>query len=171
MVAGVVPLVIEPVAGVLRLPISADMSTREYERRGDISGFRCALLEGSRAAAFDVPRPDGKSGQCSISSLARLTLRPRRCCRRRPPTPLIGPVGHLGLFFLGVGDEQRFFTAGAGQTFSSFNPADLAGRLQRVLTAMIADPGGGCRWWMCSMRMMGPDWRSGVGGRCRPRRR
>jgi non-ribosomal peptide synthetase component F len=51
-----------------------------------------------------------------------------------------GPVGHFGLFFIGVGDEQLFSTAGAGQPFSNFDPSNLAGRLQRVLTAMIADP-------------------------------
>ena len=31
-------------------------------------------------------------------------------------------------------------TAGAGQPFSNFDPSNLAGRLQRVLVAMTADP-------------------------------
>ncbi|WP_324681918.1 non-ribosomal peptide synthetase, partial [Mycobacterium sp. 663a-19] len=51
-----------------------------------------------------------------------------------------GPVGHYGLFFVGAGDQQSLCTAGTGQPFSSFAPADLAGRLQRVLVAMAADP-------------------------------
>ena len=52
-----------------------------------------------------------------------------------------GPVGHFGLFFLGAGDQQFFSAAGAGQPFSNFEPSDLAGLWQRVLAAMIADPG------------------------------
>src|SRR6185437_16069681 len=51
-----------------------------------------------------------------------------------------GPIGHFGLLFYGVGDEQLFSTAGAGQPFSNFDPADLARRLERLLVAMTADP-------------------------------
>ena len=62
-----------------------------------------------------------------------------------------GPVGHFGLFFLGVGDEQLFSTAGAGQPFSSLEPSDLAARLERVVVGLAADPTGavvvgGCGW-------------------------
>ena len=34
----------------------------------------------------------------------------------------------------------------------------LIERLQRVLVAMTADPTGGCRRWMCSMRLSMPGW-------------
>ena len=52
-----------------------------------------------------------------------------------------GPVGHFGLFFLGVGDEQLFSTAGAGQPFSkSWGHRIAAARLERVVVAIAADP-------------------------------
>ncbi|HTY28429.1 MAG TPA: amino acid adenylation domain-containing protein, partial [Mycobacterium sp.] len=51
-----------------------------------------------------------------------------------------GQVSGFGLFFAAVGDDLFFSTAGAGQPFSSFDVADLAERLQRVLTAIAADP-------------------------------
>ena len=37
--------------------------------------------------------------------------------------------------------EQSFCTLGAGQPFSNFDVSDLAGRLERLLVAMAADPG------------------------------
>ncbi|GBG35930.1 hypothetical protein NJB14197_41380 [Mycobacterium montefiorense] len=52
-----------------------------------------------------------------------------------------GPIGHFGLFFVGAGDEQFLTTAGAGQPYANFAVAELTQRLQRVLAAMIADPG------------------------------
>jgi hypothetical protein len=52
-----------------------------------------------------------------------------------------GPIGHFGLLFYGVGDEQLFSTVGAGQPFASFDPSNLAGRLERVLVAMAAESG------------------------------
>ena len=51
-----------------------------------------------------------------------------------------GPEGYFAFNFLGVGEEQIVSTAGAGRPFSSFDSADLAGRLQRVLAAMTDDP-------------------------------
>ena len=51
-----------------------------------------------------------------------------------------GLVGGFGLIFSGVGDQLFLSTAGAGQPFSNFDVSDLAGRLQRVLVAMTADP-------------------------------
>ena len=50
-------------------------------------------------------------------------------------------MGGFGLFFSGVGDQIFLSTAGAGQPFSNFDVSDLAGRLERVLVAMTADPG------------------------------
>ena len=51
-----------------------------------------------------------------------------------------GLVGGFGLIFSGVGDELFLGTAGAGGPFSNFDVSDLAGRLERVLVAMTADP-------------------------------
>jgi glycopeptidolipid biosynthesis protein len=51
-----------------------------------------------------------------------------------------GPMGHFGMFFIGSGDQLDFSTVGAGEPFSIFGGADLAGRLQRLLAAMTADP-------------------------------
>ncbi len=51
-----------------------------------------------------------------------------------------GLVGGFGLIFSGAGDELFLSTAGAGQPFSNFDVSDLAGRLERVLVAMTADP-------------------------------
>ncbi len=51
-----------------------------------------------------------------------------------------GLVGGFGLIFSGVGEELFLGTAGAGGPFSNFDVADLAGRLERVLVAMTADP-------------------------------
>jgi non-ribosomal peptide synthetase component F len=46
----------------------------------------------------------------------------------------------FGLIFLNAGDQLYLSSVGAGQPFSNFDAADLAGRLQRVLVAMTADP-------------------------------
>ena len=51
-----------------------------------------------------------------------------------------GLVGGFGLIFSGVGDQLFLGTAGAGGPFSNFDVSDLAGRLERVLVAMTADP-------------------------------
>jgi amino acid adenylation domain-containing protein/non-ribosomal peptide synthase protein (TIGR01720 family) len=51
-----------------------------------------------------------------------------------------GQVGGFGLIFSSEGDELFLSTAGAGGPFSDFDVADLAGRLERVLVAMTADP-------------------------------
>ncbi|MBV8786758.1 MAG: AMP-binding protein, partial [Mycobacterium sp.] len=51
-----------------------------------------------------------------------------------------GAVGAFGLIFSGAGDQLFLSTAGAGQLFSDLDVSDLAGRLQRVLAAMTADP-------------------------------
>nr|WP_282100935.1 AMP-binding protein [Mycobacterium sp. SM1] len=53
----------------------------------------------------------------------------------------IGPVGGFGLIFSGAGNQLFLSTAGAGQPFSNFDPADLVERLRRVLGVMSADPG------------------------------
>ena len=51
-----------------------------------------------------------------------------------------GQASGFGLIFSSDGDELFLSTSGAGGPFSNFDLADLAGRLQRVLVAMTADP-------------------------------
>ena len=51
-----------------------------------------------------------------------------------------GHVGGFGLIFSSDGDQLFLSTAGAGGPLSNFDVSDLAGRLQRVLVAMTADP-------------------------------
>ncbi|WP_428833592.1 amino acid adenylation domain-containing protein [Mycolicibacterium porcinum] len=53
-----------------------------------------------------------------------------------------GIVGGFGLIFSNSGDQLLLSTMGTGQPFSSFPVPDLAARLERVLTAMVVDPGG-----------------------------
>ena len=52
-----------------------------------------------------------------------------------------GLVDQFGLLFTRDGDQLFLSTAGAGQLFSNCDVFDLAARLERVLVAMIADPG------------------------------
>ena len=110
------------------------MLTREFGKRCSISGFRCKPWSAK-------PRGPGQPADrvASISSRLHL-LWPSVVSRHRRHSPIHGPVGSFGLFFLGAGDELFLSTAGAGQPFSNFDVSDLAGRLQRVLVAMTADP-------------------------------
>ncbi len=52
-----------------------------------------------------------------------------------------GLVDQFGLLFTRADDQLFLSTAGAGGPLSHFDVADLAGRLERVLAAMTADPG------------------------------
>ncbi|WP_156744162.1 non-ribosomal peptide synthetase, partial [Mycobacterium sp. 1164985.4] len=49
-------------------------------------------------------------------------------------------VDGFGLFFSSAGDKLFLSTVGAGQPWSRFDVSELAGRLELVLAAMIADP-------------------------------
>ncbi|EUA76162.1 linear gramicidin synthetase subunit B domain protein [Mycobacterium xenopi 4042] len=46
----------------------------------------------------------------------------------------------------------------------------LTERLRRVLVAMTADPGGGCRWWMCWTKLSASGLMGGEPGGVDPRR-
>jgi amino acid adenylation domain-containing protein/non-ribosomal peptide synthase protein (TIGR01720 family) len=50
-------------------------------------------------------------------------------------------VGSFGLIFSGAGDQMFLSTAASGGALSKFDVPELARRLQRVFTAMTADPG------------------------------
>ena len=135
MVAGVVPLVLKasPESSVADFCKHVDTRIREALKH---QRFPVHLLEGEG----DLRGPRQAANRVVLNFVpARLTLSLAGVPATATYTTF-GPVGHFGLFFYGVGDEQLFSTAGAGQPFSSFDPSDLAGRLQRVLVAMTADP-------------------------------
>src|SRR5271166_6365048 len=131
MLAGVVPLVLtaSPQSTVADFCKHVDTRIRELLQH---QRFPVHTLEGDglRQAATRV----------GISFLpSRLTLD----LAGAPATASYtnhGPVGHFGLFFMGAGDQLFLSTAGPGQPFASFDVSDLAGRLERVLVAMTADP-------------------------------
>ncbi|WP_256714764.1 non-ribosomal peptide synthase/polyketide synthase [Mycobacterium colombiense] len=135
MVAGVVPLVLKtsPEALVADFCKHVDTRIREAVKH---QRFPVHLLEGDG----DV-RGLGRAANRVVLNFvpARLTLDLGGVPATATYTTF-GPIGHFGLLFYGFGDEQLFSTAGAGQPFSSFDVSDLAGRLQRLLVAMAADP-------------------------------
>ena len=135
MVAGVVPLVLKasPESSVADFCKHVDTRTREALKH---QRFPVHLLEGDG----DLRGPRRAANRVVLNFVpARLTLSLAGVPATATYTTF-GPIGHFGLLFYGVGDEQLFSTAGAGQPFSSFDPSDLAGRLERVLVAMTADP-------------------------------
>ena len=137
MVAGVVPLVLKP---------SPESSLADFCKHVDTR-----IREALRHQRFPVHLLDGAGdlrGARQAENRVVLNFVPARLTLDLAGVPAtatyttFGPVGHFGLFFLGAGDEQLFSTAGAGQPFSSLDPSDLAGRLERVLGVLAADPGG-----------------------------
>ncbi|WP_188112901.1 non-ribosomal peptide synthetase, partial [Mycobacterium simiae] len=52
-----------------------------------------------------------------------------------------GHLENFGLFFINDGGRLMLSTAGRGRPFGNFGAADIAARLERVLAAMVADPG------------------------------
>ena len=134
MVAGVVPLVLKasPESTVADFCQHVDTRIREalqhqrfpvhaLEREGGLRGPRQAP---NRVVVNFVP--------------SRLTLS-LAGVRHRRHIPILARWS-LWADLPGVGDQLFLSTAGAGQPFSNFDVSDLAGRLQRVLVAMTADP-------------------------------
>ena len=135
MVAGVVPLVLKasPESSVADFCKHVDTRTREALKH---QRFPVHLLEGDG----DLRGPGRAANRVVLNFVpARLTLSLAGVPATATYTTF-GPIGHFGLLFYGVGNEQLFSTAGAGQPFSSFDPSDLAGRLQQMVVAMTADP-------------------------------
>ena len=135
MVAGVVPLVLKasPESSVADFCKHVDTRIREALKH---QRFPVHLLEGDG----DLRGPRRAANRVVLNFVpARLTLSLAGVPAIATYTTF-GPIGHFGLLFYGVGDEQLFSTVGAGQPFSSFDPSDLAGWLQQMLVAMTADP-------------------------------
>ena len=153
MVAGVVPLVLKapPESPVADFCQHVDTRIREALRH---QRFPVHVLEGE----------GGLRGRAQAANRVIINFVPFRLTMDLAGVPAtasyttFGPVGHFGLFFLGAGDQ--LITAGAGQPFSNFDPSDLAGRLQRVLVAMAADPGRR----LSSVDVVGDEERAGLDG-------
>ncbi|HYB81892.1 MAG TPA: condensation domain-containing protein, partial [Mycobacterium sp.] len=136
MLAGVIPLVLKtsPEFSVADFCELADRQIREALRH---QRFPVHILESDG----DLRGPSQAANRVIVNFVPfRLTLDLAGVPATATYTTF-GPVGHFGLFFIGAGDQQSFCTAGAGQPFSNFDPADLAERLQQLLVTMTVDPG------------------------------
>ncbi len=111
------------------------MLTREYEKQLQHQRFPVQALE--RKANPGMGQPADRVSVNFIPSKFSLDFGGVSASAAYTSS---GVVGGFGLFFSGVGDELFLSTAGPGQPFSNFDVSDLAGRLQRVLVAMAADP-------------------------------
>ncbi len=135
MVAAVVPLVLQASPESSVADFCRDVGTRSREALKH-QRFPVHVLEGGG----DLRGPRQAANRVILNFVPAILTSNFAGVAGTATYTTFGPVGHFGLFFIGVGDEQVFSTAGAGQPFSNFDPSNLAGRLQRVLTAMIADP-------------------------------
>ena len=135
MFAGVVPLVlrVSPESTVAGFCQHVDTRIRE-------------LLQHQRFPVHVLEREGGLRGLRQAANRVVVNFVPSRLTLSLGGAPATasytthGPVGLFGLNFLGFGDQLFLSTAGAGQPFSNFDVSDLAGRLERVLAAMTADP-------------------------------
>ena len=136
MFAGVVPLVLKVSPGSTVADFCQHVDTRIREAVQH-QRFPVHVLEGEGG----LRGPRQAANRVVVNFVpSRLTLSLGGVPASATYTTL-GPVGHFGLFFLGAGDQLFLSTAGAGEPFSNFDVSDLAGRLERVLVAMTADPG------------------------------
>ena len=135
MFAGVVPLVLRASPGSTVADFCEHVDTRIRE-----------ALRHQRFPVHVLEREGGLRGPRQAANRVVVNFVPSRLTLSLAGVPATatytthGPVGHFGLIFLGFGDQLFLSTAGAGQPFSNFDVSDLAGRLQRVLVAMTADP-------------------------------
>ena len=157
MLAGVVPLVLDapPELTVGEFCRNLDARLRELLQHQRFP------VHTSKAAASAGGRPPNRVAVNFIPS--RLTLEFGGAQATASYTNH-GPVGHFGLFFMGAGDELLLSTAGAGEPFASFEVADLAERLQRIIVAMAADPDRPLSRWICSSKTSTPASTGGATG-------
>ena len=135
MITGVVPLVFKssPTSTVADFCRQVDTQMREALRH---QRFPVRTLEGDNG----LRDPRRAANRVVVNFiLSRLTLDFGGIPGTATFTTF-GPVAHFGLFFLGFGNQHFLSTVGAGQPFANFGVADLAGRVERLLAAMAADP-------------------------------
>ncbi len=135
MLAGVVPL-------VLKTP--PDETVADFCR--DVDARVRELLKRQRFPVHALDADGGLTGRRQASGRVAVNFIPSRLtldfggAEATAEYTNHGPMGHFGLFFLGSSDQLFLSTAGAGQPFSGLGVADLAERLQRLMSAMAADP-------------------------------
>ena len=135
MLSGLVPLVVQtrPQVSIGEFCRHVDVRIRELLQH---QRFPVRLLNGEAA---NLGRWQAAS-QVSLNFIpSRLTLDFGGIPAEATYTNL-GPVGQLGLYFLGSGDQLSLSAAGAGRTFSDSDVEELARRLEGILVAMAADP-------------------------------
>ncbi|KUH75761.1 non-ribosomal peptide synthetase [Mycolicibacterium novocastrense] len=132
MLAGVVPLV---------LSAPPELSAGEFCKHVDVR-----IRELLKHQRFPVHTLEGAGGLRHTANRVAISFLPQRLTLDLGGVPATasytnhGPVGHYGFFFSGVSDQMSLSTAGLGQPFANFNAAELAERLQRIITAMADDP-------------------------------
>ncbi len=132
MLAGVVPLVLSARPELTAAEFCKHVDTRIRE-----------LLKHQR---FPVHTLEGAGGLRQGANRVAISFLPSRLTLDLAGVPATasytnhGPVGHYGFFFSGASDQMSLSTAGLGQPFANFDAADLAKRLQRIITAMAEDP-------------------------------
>ncbi|ORA10294.1 hypothetical protein BST12_26805, partial [Mycobacterium angelicum] len=135
MLAGVVPLVLHATPGstIADFCQHVDQRIREAVRH---QRYPVHLLEGHarlRAAGQAANRVD-------VNFVPFANLTPFGDAAASTVTTNIGGGGRFELSFRRTGDQLFLSTAGAGHPLSEFALTELAGRLQKVLVAMAADP-------------------------------
>src|SRR6201997_1636648 len=137
MVSGVVPVVltVSPGSTVADFCEHVDGRIREALRH---QRFPVHALE--RKARVGGPRraPD----RVRVNFLPSITGMPFADAPTSGVVTGFGRVGHFGFIFLSADGRLSLSAAGAGQPLANFDIADLAGRLEHLLSAMTADPGG-----------------------------
>ena len=135
MLAGVVPLV---------LSAPPEMTVGEFCRHVDVRIRE--LLKHQRFPVHALGADGTVGGPRQASNRVAVNFIPSRLTADLAGAPISvsytnhGPTSSFGLFFLGAGDELFLSTAGAGEPFANFEVAELADHIQRVITAMAADP-------------------------------
>nr|WP_224770130.1 non-ribosomal peptide synthetase [Mycobacterium simulans] len=127
-IAGVVPLVVQ---------ISAQSAVGNFCQH-----VHTRIREAMRHQRFPVQSlgDNRASNRVGVNFLPSITILPFDGAPASAVYRTFGRVGHFGLFFIRDGDRLSLSTVGAGRPFSDFDSVDLAGRLERVLDAMTADP-------------------------------
>ncbi|WP_156661326.1 amino acid adenylation domain-containing protein, partial [Mycobacterium sp. 852002-51163_SCH5372311] len=137
LLAGVVPLVLQvsPASTVAAFCSHVDTRIREAVRH---QRFPVQALERkARRHALGQPLPN----RVGVNFLpSRFTL-PFGGVPASATLTSSGLVNGFGLLFSSDGDDLSLSTAGAGHPLSNIDVSELAQRLERLLTAMCADPG------------------------------
>ncbi|OBJ70093.1 hypothetical protein A5643_10985 [Mycobacterium sp. 1274756.6] len=136
MLAGVVPLVLEaaPDASVLAFCEHVGQRIREAVRH---QRFPVQALE-RKLREF---RPGELTNRVNINFLPSTFTLDFGGATATAELTNIGLVGGFGLIFSSAGNQLFLSTMGAGQPFADFADGELVSRLERVLVAMVADPG------------------------------